>query len=153
MTELTLIKPIISHAPAAGKACKKHASRTLRNKKHRDQKDCGSVSRNLYPIRSRLQRPVINFQNRAFIEDFSIKSTNNGFDICQNIWKSWLHEKRANKQQDWWSFIHDDKRQLNPGLTLVVWSVRLLIHQAQIKRNQIFELKSGISGLRSYCIR
>jgi len=70
LKNLTLIKPIISQAPAAGKACKKHCNITLWNKKNREQNGCGSVSRSLYPIRSRLQMPVINFQNRAFIKDF-----------------------------------------------------------------------------------
>ena len=70
LKNLTLIKPIISQAPAAGKACKKHCNITLWDKKNREQNGCGSVSRSLYPIRSRLQMPVINFQNRAFIKDF-----------------------------------------------------------------------------------
>ena len=92
VTELTLIKPIISHAPAAGKACKKHPSRTLWKRKNREQNDCGSVSRNLYPIRSRFQRPVINFQNRAFTEDFLFREVliDNFYylvNICQNHWK------------------------------------------------------------------
>ena len=56
--------------PKLVKACKKHCNITLWNKKNREQNGCGSVSRSLYPIRSRLQMPVINFQNRAFIKDF-----------------------------------------------------------------------------------